>query len=92
MPHVGLEPTHRKALDPKSSASTNSASGAIKLVYLRVTETVNIFFLLNFYQKFDVERYFFNILTLKKNKKFALFYYFYYNKNSRTTLLVKKPA
>ena len=43
LPHVGLEPTHRKALDPKSSASTNSASGAMKLVYLSVTETVNIF-------------------------------------------------
>ena len=28
LPHVGLEPTHRQTLDPKSSASTNSASGA----------------------------------------------------------------
>ena len=30
------------SLDPKSSASTNSASGAIKLLYLKIRETVNI--------------------------------------------------
>ena len=28
VPRVGLEPTHRKALDPKSSASTNFATPA----------------------------------------------------------------
>ncbi len=35
MREVGLEPTHRKALDPKSSASANSATLAYYTNYTR---------------------------------------------------------
>ena len=41
---TGLEPARRKTLDPKSSASTNSATGAFLVVFVVIADAKVILF------------------------------------------------